>query len=96
MVAAVETPRLPELIQAIYKVPAPPTPRNDLTEIFLQGISKANAGLSGDPAVVLPVDLNSPGFNRDVVRDDPAVGDAAPEHVGPGQPEPEPLRRARR
>ncbi|MEO5898561.1 MAG: DUF4331 domain-containing protein, partial [Ilumatobacteraceae bacterium] len=67
-VAAVEKPRLPELVQAIYKVPAPATPRNDLTEIFLQGISKANAGLSGDPAVVLPVDLNAPNLNRDVVK----------------------------
>jgi hypothetical protein len=66
VVAAVEQPRLPELVQAIYKVPAPATPRNDLSEIFLQGISKANAGLSGDPAVVLPVDLNSLGLNKDV------------------------------
>ena len=40
-------------------MPAPPTPRNDLVEIFLQGISKANAGFTGDPAVVLNVDLNS-------------------------------------
>ncbi|MCU1503713.1 MAG: hypothetical protein JWM12_3067 [Ilumatobacteraceae bacterium] len=65
-VDAVQNPRLPELVQAIYKVPAPATPRNDLTEIFLQGISKANAGLSGDPSVVLPVDLNSLGLNADV------------------------------
>ncbi len=65
VVAKVETPILPTLIQAIYGVPAPATPRNDLTEIFLQGISKANAGLSGDPAVVLNVDLNSPDLNAD-------------------------------
>ena len=62
-VDAVENPILPELIQAIYGVPAPATPRNDLSEIFLQGISKANAGLSGDPAVVLPVDLNAQDLN---------------------------------
>jgi len=36
-VDAVQNPRLPELVQAIYGVPAPATPRNDLTEIFLQG-----------------------------------------------------------
>ena len=63
VVAKVEDPILPKLIQSIYGVPAPATPRNDLTEIFLQGISKANAGLSGDPAVVLNVDLNSPDLN---------------------------------
>ncbi len=65
-VDAVQNPRLPELVNAIYGVPAPATPRNDLTEIFLQGISQANAGLSGDPAVVLPVDLNSLALNADV------------------------------
>ena len=65
-VDAVQNPRLPELISKIYGVPAPATPRNDLTEIFLQGISQQNAGLSGDPATVLPVDLNSLGLNGDV------------------------------
>ncbi len=94
-VDAVQNPRLPELVNAIYGVPVPPTPRNDLTEIFLQGISNANAGLSGDPAVVLPVDLNSLGLNTDVSAIVP-VGDAAPEHVRAGQPEPQPVRRARR
>jgi len=65
VVDKVERPILPKLIEAIYKVPAPAEPRNDLTEIFLQGISKANAGLSGDPAVVLNVDLNSQDLNAD-------------------------------
>ncbi len=63
VVDKVLVPRLPELIQAIYGVPAPPTPRNDLFEIFLQGISKANAGPTGDPRVVLDVDLNSLDLN---------------------------------
>ncbi len=58
-------PILPGLVQAIYGVPAPPAPRNDLFEIFLQGISKANAGPSGDPNVVLNVDLNSQSLNAD-------------------------------
>ena len=61
----VETPILAGLLHSIYGVNVPPSPRNDLTEIFLQGISKANAGLSGDPATVLPVDLNSPDLNLD-------------------------------
>ena len=65
VVDKVEKPILADLLKAIYKVNVPPSPRNDLTEIFLQGISKANAGLSGDPAVVLPFDLNAPDLNLD-------------------------------
>ena len=65
VVAKVEDPILPHLIEAIYGVPAPAGPRNDLVEIFLQGISLANAGLSGDPETVLPVDLNSQDLNAD-------------------------------
>ena len=65
VVAKVEDPILPHLIEAIYGVPAPAGPRNDLVEIFLQGVSLANAGLSGDPATVLPVDLNSQDLNAD-------------------------------
>jgi hypothetical protein len=56
-------PILPGLIESIYGVPAPAGDRNDLVEIFLQGISVANAGLTGDPDVVLPVDLNSQDLN---------------------------------
>ena len=59
-------PILPKLIQSIYGVPAPATNRNDLFEIFLTGISKANAGVNGDPNVVLNVDLNSQDLNLDI------------------------------
>jgi Domain of unknown function (DUF4331) len=65
VVAKVLDPILPKLIQGIYGVPAPAAPRNDLFEIFLQGVSVANAGASGDPATVLPVDLNSQDLNAD-------------------------------
>jgi len=65
VVAKVNDPILPKLIQSIYGVPAPATPRNDLFEIFLQGVSKANAGTAGDPATLLPVDLNSQELNAD-------------------------------
>ncbi|MEX1046337.1 MAG: DUF4331 domain-containing protein [Actinomycetota bacterium] len=41
-------PELPELIEAIYGVPAPSTPRNDLVDIFLRGL----AGLNRPPGVV--------------------------------------------
>ncbi len=62
-VDAVTNPILPELIESIYGVPAPEGPRYDLQEIFLQGVSVANAGLGGDPDVVLPVDLNGHDLN---------------------------------
>jgi Domain of unknown function (DUF4331) len=65
VVAKVLDPILPKLIQGVYGVPAPPTNRNDLFEIFLTGISKANAGVDGDPAVVLNADLNSQSLNAD-------------------------------
>ncbi len=65
VVEKVLDPILPKLIQSIYGVPAPPVKRNDLFEIFLTGISKANAGVDGDPAVVLNVNLNSQSLNDD-------------------------------
>ena len=64
-VDAVTNPILPPLIESLYGVPAPPTPRHDLEEIFLQGVSKANAGLGGVPAEVLDVDLNGHNLNED-------------------------------
>jgi hypothetical protein len=65
VVDAVVNPILPELIEAIYGVPAPDEDRNDLVEIFLQGISEENAGLTGAPGdnPALNVDLNSLGLN---------------------------------
>ncbi|MEZ5216257.1 MAG: DUF4331 domain-containing protein [Ilumatobacteraceae bacterium] len=69
-------PILPKLIEAIYGVPAPEANRNDLFEIFLTGISQANAGVDGDPAEVLNVDLNSQDLNAD----------AAAARGGPFQP----------
>ena len=58
-------PILPKLIKAVYGVPAPAVNRNDLFEIYLTGISKANAGFDGDPTKVLNVDLNSQDLNLD-------------------------------
>ncbi|MCU1360584.1 MAG: hypothetical protein JWN99_1873 [Ilumatobacteraceae bacterium] len=65
VVDKVQAPVLADLLKKIYGVNVPPAPRNDLSEIFLQGISKANAGINGDPATVLPVDLNSQDLNKD-------------------------------
>ncbi|MCW6006514.1 DUF4331 domain-containing protein [Micromonospora sp. CPCC 205371] len=59
VVKRVTDPELPKLIQAIYNIPAPPTPRNDLVEIFLTGITTK----AGGP---IKVDLNSQLNNADV------------------------------
>lgn len=35
-------PELPKLIEAIYKIPAPAEPRNDLVDVFLKGVKDLN------------------------------------------------------
>ena len=54
----VTTPEVPQLIQSIYGIPAPATPRNDLVEVFLTGICKACGPVAAD--------LNSQRLNADV------------------------------
>ncbi|WP_326841132.1 DUF4331 domain-containing protein [Streptomyces sp. NBC_01558] len=58
VVDKVKDPIVPKLIQNIYGVPAPATPRNDLVEIFLTGICKACGPIKAD--------LNSQRLNADV------------------------------
>ena len=72
VVDAVLNPIVPPLVEAIYGVPAPTGNRNDLFEIFLTGICVECAGADGDPATVLPVDLNSQTLNADAVEQRPA------------------------
>ncbi|WP_309095726.1 DUF4331 domain-containing protein [Streptomyces sp.] len=38
----VTNPELPKLIEAIYKIPAPDEPRNDLVDVFLKGVKDLN------------------------------------------------------
>jgi hypothetical protein len=52
-------PELPKLIQGIYKIQAPPGPRNDLAEIFLTGVTTKGGG-------PIKTDLNSQLNNTDV------------------------------
>jgi hypothetical protein len=59
VVKRVTDPELPKLIEAIYGVPAPSTPRKDLVEIFLTGITTK----AGGP---IKADLNSQLNNADV------------------------------
>jgi hypothetical protein len=58
VVAKVKDPIVPKLVQAIYGIPAPPTPRNDLVEIFLTGICKTCGPINAD--------LNSQLINKGV------------------------------
>ncbi|MEC4019131.1 DUF4331 domain-containing protein [Streptomyces sp. H27-D2] len=50
-------PILPKLIQKVYGVPAPKTPRNDLSEIYLTGLCKACGPIKAD--------LNAHRLNKD-------------------------------
>jgi hypothetical protein len=47
--AGVTDPELPKLIEAVYKIKAPKTPRDDLVSVFLTGVDKLNK-----PANVVP------------------------------------------
>ena len=58
VVKAVTNPEVPDLIKAIYGIPAPAAPRNDLVEIFLTGICKTCGPIKAD--------LNSQLLNKDV------------------------------
>ncbi|MFI7588406.1 DUF4331 domain-containing protein [Spongisporangium articulatum] len=65
VVKAVTNPELPGLLKAIYNIDAPPTPRNDLVEIYLTGIAKKAPTLDGSTAPI-QADLNSQVLNGDV------------------------------
>jgi len=54
----VTNPEVPKLIQKIYGVPAPATPRADLVQVFLTGVAKATGPVQAD--------LNSQLLNKDV------------------------------
>jgi hypothetical protein len=54
----VTNPEVPRLVEGIYRIPAPATPRQDLVEVFLTGLCRACGPV--------PVDLNSQRLNRDV------------------------------
>lgn len=61
VVDRVTNPEVPQLIEAIYGIPAPPAPRTDLVEIFLTGITTQGDG-------PIQADLNSQLMNTDVDR----------------------------
>ena len=57
------SPEVPRLVEAIYGIKAPATPRNDLAEVFLTGICKA----CGPIGAALGADLTSQKINQDAV-----------------------------
>ncbi len=59
-------PEVPALVQTIYGINAPRTPRNDLFETFLTGFAKKAKTASGGAAPI-QLDLNSQLINKDVV-----------------------------
>ncbi len=54
----VTDPELPELIEAIYGIPAPATPRDDLVSVFLTGIDGVNSlAVNEDVAAIAPGEM---------------------------------------
>ncbi|MGH2678625.1 MAG: DUF4331 domain-containing protein, partial [Actinomycetota bacterium] len=56
----VTDPEVPKLVEAIFGVPAPATPRNDLVEIFLTGIAGLNQPAGVAPSEMLRLNLTTP------------------------------------
>ncbi|MGI8536065.1 MAG: DUF4331 domain-containing protein [Mycobacteriales bacterium] len=51
-------PEVPKLIEAIYDIPAPATPRNDLVSVFLTGIDGVNSlAVNKDVAQIAPGEM---------------------------------------
>ena len=85
-------PEVPKLIQAIYGIQAPATPRTDLAEIFLSGICKSKAACFGAPGQRRPqLAVAQPGRPEgQALR---AGRGAATEHERPGHRDAQPARR---
>jgi Domain of unknown function (DUF4331) len=56
----VTDPELPKLIQGIYKIPAPKTPRNDLVQVFLTGVPGLNQPANVRPAEMIRLNTSIP------------------------------------
>ena len=46
----VTDPEVPKLLQAVYGLPAPATPRNDLVQVFLTGVPGSQSASGVRPA----------------------------------------------
>jgi hypothetical protein len=56
----VTKPELPKLINAVYGVPAPATPRNDLVQVFLTGVPGLNKPAGVVPSEQLRLNMTTP------------------------------------
>ena len=56
----VSTPTLPVLINALFGVPAPATPRNDLVSVFLTGVPGLNKPAKVTPSEMLRLNMSIP------------------------------------
>jgi hypothetical protein len=52
------TPELPKIVQAVYGIPAPATPRNDLVAAFLSGVDGLNKPAKVTPSEMLRLNVN--------------------------------------
>jgi uncharacterized protein DUF4331 len=53
-------PELPKLIQAVYGIPAPAEPRNDLVQVFLTGVPGLNQPAGVRPSEMIRLNLTTP------------------------------------
>src|SRR6266511_1458995 len=53
----VTEPEVPELIELIYDIPAPATPRDDLVAVFLTGVDGLNKPAGGTPSEMLRLNM---------------------------------------
>jgi hypothetical protein len=58
--SAVTDPELPHLINKVYGLPVPATPRNDLVSVFLTGVKGLNMPANGKPSEVLRLNMSIP------------------------------------
>jgi len=56
----VTKPELPKLIEAVYGIPAPEEPRNDLVSVFLTGVAGLNQPKNVTPSEQLRLNLTTP------------------------------------
>jgi hypothetical protein len=54
----VTDPELPTLIEAIFGIPAPATPRNDLVDVFLKGVAGVNQPANVTPSEQLRLNMS--------------------------------------
>jgi len=72
----VTNPELPKLIQSVYKIPAPATPRKDLVQVFLTGVPGLNQPPNVRPAEMIRLNTSIPP-SKDPQRLGVLAGDKA-------------------